>query len=70
MALKNDLSLSSFGKISLNEQWSEENVRNVSYTLLVYDAVVFSRGCFFNFKSSVNDRASLLNDRAKLNSGT
>ena len=30
--LKNDLSLSLFGKISLNEQWSEENVRNVSYT--------------------------------------
>ena len=32
MAFKNDLSLSLFCKISLNEQWSEENVRNVSYT--------------------------------------
>ena len=31
MAFKNDLSLSLFGKISLNEEWSEENVRNVSY---------------------------------------
>ena len=31
MAFKNDLSLSLFGKISINEQWSEENVRNVSY---------------------------------------
>ena len=32
MAFKNDLSLSLFGKISLNKQWSEENDRNVSYT--------------------------------------
>ena len=30
--LRNDLPLSLFGEISLNEQWSEENVRNVSYT--------------------------------------
>ena len=33
MAFKNDLSLSLFGKISLNEQWSEENVRNASHNL-------------------------------------
>ena len=32
VAFKNDLSLSLFGKISLNEQWSEENVSNVSHT--------------------------------------
>ena len=32
MAFKNDLSLSLSCKISLNEQWSEEHVRNVSYT--------------------------------------
>ena len=57
MAFKNDLSLSLFGKISLNEPWSEENVRNVS--ILVYDEVVLSNDCFFSFKSSVYDRASL-----------
>ena len=32
MAFKNEMSLSLFCKISLNEQRCEENVRNVSYT--------------------------------------
>ena len=66
--LKNDLSLSLFYKISLNVQWSEENFRNVRYTCVTMQSF-FSSGCFFNFKSSVHDRASL-SDRAKLNSGT
>ena len=38
------------------EQRSEENVRNASY--IIYDAVVPLSGCFFNFKSSIHDRAS------------
>ena len=46
MAFKNDLSLSLFCEISLNEQWSEENVRNVSYTCVrcsrFFQAAVYS----------------------------
>ena len=54
---KNDLSLSLFGKISLNEQWSEENVGNVSHTCVRGSRS--SSDCFFSFKSLVYDRASL-----------
>ena len=55
MAFKNDLTLSLFRKISLNEQRAEGNVRNVSH-IFVYDAVISSSDCFFNFKSSIHDR--------------
>ena len=41
--LKNDLLLSLFYKISLSVQWSQENVRNVSYTCVTMQSFVFKR---------------------------
>ena len=68
MAFKNDLSLSLFGKISLNEQWSGENVRNVSDT-----CVRCSRSfkwLFLQFEEFSSRSSEFIGDRAKLNSGT
>ena len=67
MAFKTDLSLSLFGKISLNNQWSEENVRNVSHTCVGRNRS-FKR-LFLQFQEFSSRSSEFISDRAKLNSG-
>ena len=66
MAFKNDLSLSFFGKISLNEQWSEaKNVRNVSYTFVRCSRFFRRLALFLQFQEFSSQLSEFISDRAE-----